>query len=95
MKSSHSQRWDLVAGGAASLIAIAGLLLSIALGNTTSIGFGHLHPETQKFMAVLAATFLILVVIKAGLRYRRTNQTGNSACGLSLKRLLHPPRRRG
>jgi len=88
MKSSHSQRWDLVVGGAASLIAVAGLLLSIVVGNTTSIGFGYLHPGTQKFMVVLAGMFLILVAIKAGIRHSGVRR---GACGLSVAR---PAKRR-
>lgn len=85
MKSSRSQRCDLVVGSLASLVAIAGLLLSIALGNTASVGFGDLPRETQKFMAVLAAIFLILIMIKAGIRYRGGCK---AACAWSIERLL-------
>ena len=83
MKSSRAQRWDLVVGAFASLVAIAGLLLSIALGNTASVGFGFLHPDTQKFMAALAGVFLVLVAIKAGIRYRSESQ---AVCAWSVER---------
>ncbi len=75
MKSSRSQRWDLVVGGMASLVAISGLGLSIAVGNTTAVGFGHVQRETQNFLAMLAAMFLVLIAIKAGLRYRKWCQS--------------------
>ncbi len=74
----------------ASLIAIAGFLLSIALKNTASIGFGFLHVESQKFMAVVAGTFLILVAIKSSVRYRRGR---GAVCVWSLERLLKHRRR--
>ena len=78
---SRAQRWDVVIGALASLIAIVGLLLSLALGNTWSIGFGYLRPETQKFMAVLAGIFLVLVAIKTSVRYRQ-------GCRWNLEQLL-------
>lgn len=91
MKSSGSQRWDLLVGVLASLVAISGLGFSIAVGNTASIGFGHVNRETQSFLAVLAAMFLILVAIKGGLRYRKRRQ---AIRGWSIERLLNPPKRR-
>ena len=91
MKSSSAQRWDVVIGAVASVIAITGLALSISLGNTTSIGFGSLNSETQKFMAVLAGMFLVLVGIKAGLRYSSKCQ---GLCGWRIERLLRRARRR-
>lgn len=75
MKSTRVQRWDLAVGALASLTAVAGLLVSIRLGNTASLGLGTFHRASQEFMAGLAAMFLILVAIKAGLRYRRTRQS--------------------
>jgi len=92
---SRVQRWDLVVGGFASLIAVAGLLISITLGNTSSLGLGDFNRDAQQFMAMLAAMFLTHVAVKAGLRYRRTRQTDHSTCGWSFERLLNPPRRRG
>jgi len=90
MKSSRTQRWDLVVGCLASLVAIAGLGVSIAVGNSASVGFGHVQRETQRFLAVLAAMFLMLIAIKAGLRYRKGCQAG---CGWSIERMLNRPRR--
>lgn len=78
---SRVQRWDLVVGACASLIAVAGLLLSVSLGNNVSLGFGNFHRDIQELLAVLAAMFLILVAIKAGLRYRTGANV--SATGLS------------
>jgi hypothetical protein len=72
---SRVQRWDLMIGTLASLVAIAGLLLNLAIGNTASVGFGVLSRETQKFMTVLAALFLSLVAIKAGIRYHSRERT--------------------
>ena len=71
MKAPRARRWDLVVGGAASLVAISGISLSITVGNTTSVGFGNLNGETQKFLVVLAGIFLILIAIKAVFRYRK------------------------
>lgn len=68
------KRWDVVVGLTASLVAIAGLLLSMALGNTGSLGFGHLSSKTQEFLISLASLFLFLVMIKALLRYCGRNQ---------------------
>lgn len=90
MKSSSVRRWDLVVGALASLIAVAGFLLSISLGNTATVGFGFLAPESQKFMLILAAVFLILVAIKAAIRFRCGDP---AACEGSLDRLLKRRRR--
>jgi len=87
-----AQRWDLVVGIVASLVAISALGLSIAVGNTASVGFGNVHRETQIFLAALAGMFLILVAIKAGMRYRKGCQ---ALCGLSIDRLLDRRRRHG
>jgi cytochrome c biogenesis protein CcdA len=91
---SRSQQWDLVIGAFASLIALAGILLSISLGNIASIGFGIVHRETQQFLAVIAGMFVILVAIKVALRYRCEHQI---RCGRTIDRLLqgrrdHPRR---
>ncbi|MBN9657065.1 MAG: hypothetical protein J0H49_02750 [Acidobacteria bacterium] len=91
MRSSRVKRWDLVVGVLASLVAISGLGLSIAVGNTASVGFGRVHRETQNFLAVLGATFLILIAIKTGLRYRKRSK---AACGWSVERMLNQPWRR-
>ena len=48
MKVARCYRWDLVVGGAAALIAIAGLGLSVALGNTETIAAGTITGETQR-----------------------------------------------
>lgn len=85
MKSSRAQRWDLVIGALASLVAVAGLLLSISLGNTASVGLGFLLPDTQKFMAALAGVFFVLVLIKAAIRYRGESQ---ALCAWSIERLI-------
>ena len=45
---SRVQRWDLVVGGFASLVAVGGLLLSITLGNTASLGLGDFHREHKR-----------------------------------------------
>ena len=92
---SGVQRWDLLVGGFASLIAVGGLLLSIKLGNTASLGLGDVHRDTQKFLATIAAMFLILIAIKAGLRFRRARQAGHGTCGWSFERLRSWPRHRG
>lgn len=92
MKSSGVQRWDLLVGALASLIAVGGVLLSIAVGNTESIGLGNVRRETQYFLATLSIVFFILVAIKAGLRYRSKCQT---ACTWSIDRLLNRPSRQG
>ncbi len=91
MKSSQSQRWDIVVGGAASLIAIAGLALSIAVENTASVGFGDVHRETQNVLVVIAGIFLILVAIKAGLRYGKGCY---GDCDWTVERLFIRSRRR-
>jgi hypothetical protein len=91
MKSSRTQRWDLVVGVGASLVAIFGFGLSMAIGNTTSVGFGNVQRETQNFLAVVAGMFLILVAIKAGFRYRSARQ---GVCGWSIERLIKRSRRR-
>jgi hypothetical protein len=93
MNALRPQRWDLVFGALASLVAIAGFLLSVRLGNTASLGLGNFHCDTQKFMAMLAAMFLILVAIKAGLRYRKTGRTSPTTCGWNFERMLNLRRR--
>ena len=70
MKAPRSARWDLVVGAIASLIAVIGLLLSLGTDNTSSLGGVAIDRETQKFLAAVAGTFLILIGIKAGLRFR-------------------------
>jgi hypothetical protein len=55
----------------ASLIALGGLLLSIAAGNTESIGFGVIDRDTQAALAWVAGAVLVLVFIKIGIRCRR------------------------
>jgi cytochrome c biogenesis protein CcdA len=94
MNASRPQRWDLVVGALASLVSIAGLVLSITLGNTDSLGFGNFHRDAQQFMAVLAAMVLILVAIKAGLRYRTVRKSAQTACAWRFGRLRKRPRRR-
>jgi hypothetical protein len=69
MGSSSSRRWDLLVGVLASLIALAGLVVSISLRNTITIG-GAIDLQFQETLAVLALLVLLLVVIKAALRYR-------------------------
>lgn len=82
MKSSRVQRWDLVVGAVASLISIAGLLLSVALGNTAAFAGASVDHKTQKFLVVLGGAFLLLVVIKTGVRCRRGNvQTCSRSLG--------------
>jgi hypothetical protein len=88
MKSS---RWDLLVGLAASCVAIAGLGLSIAVGNTTAIGFGNIRRETQEALGLLAGIFLILIAIKAGLR----SQISCQAFRGRIDGLLKRPSRRG
>ena len=83
MKVARSDRWDLVVGVAAAVIAIAGLGLSVALGNTETIAAGTIASETQRSLLVLAAVFLLLVLVKAGIRYRRFLST---TCPWSLER---------
>jgi hypothetical protein len=83
MKVARCYRWDLVVGGAAAVIAIAGLGLSVALGNTETIAAGTIASETQRALLVLAGVFLLLVLIKAGIRYRGVLST---ACPGSLER---------
>jgi hypothetical protein len=68
MGSSPTRRWDLIDGVFASLIALAGLGISISLRNTTSLG-GAIDSDFQKTLAALAVVFLLLVLIKAGRRY--------------------------
>ena len=82
MKASSAQRWDLAVGGIACLIAVAGLLLSIALGNTKALPGVVVDSETQKMLAVPAAIFLLLVLVKAGVRFRRGSL---AACAPSTK----------
>lgn len=91
MKSSKSQRWDIAVGGAASVIAIAGLAWSIAVENTASVGFGVVHRETQNILVVIAGIFLILVAIKAGLRYGKRCY---GDCDWAVERLFKRSRRR-
>ena len=67
------QRWDLVRGALASMVAVAGLLLSVRLGNTHAAIFGFLDRPTQVFLAVLAAFLGIMVAVKTQLRYSRTD----------------------
>ena len=87
MKSSRAQRWDLVIGALASLVAVAGLLLSLAVGNTKSIGVGSITLETQRFMLWLAVVSLMLVGIKFGMRYR-----DGGACRLNIRRWFNANR---
>ncbi len=54
----------------ASIIALGGLLLSIAVGNTESIGFGAIDRHTQAALAWVAGVVLVLVFIKIGIRCR-------------------------
>ena len=54
----------------ASLIALGGLLLSIAAGNTESIGFGVIDRHMQAALAWVAGVVLVLVFIKIGIRCR-------------------------
>ncbi|MBX7135093.1 MAG: hypothetical protein K1X67_20700 [Fimbriimonadaceae bacterium] len=68
MSRARIRRWDLVVGALASLIALAGLVVSIALRNTTSVG-GSIDLASQKTLAALAGMFLTLVLVKAGIRY--------------------------
>lgn len=82
---SRVQRWDLVVGAMASLVAVAGLLLSLAVGNRASVGFGELRPELQMLLLSLGAVFLILVAIKAAMRYRRS---GQAVCASSIDVLM-------
>ena len=71
MKARPIRRWDLAMGVFASLIALGGLLLSIAAGNTESIGFGVIDRDTQAALAWVAGAVLVLVFIKIGIRCRR------------------------
>ena len=73
MKVARSDRWDLVVGGAAAVIALASLCLSIALGNTETIAAGTIASETQRALLVLAGVFLLLVLVKAAIRYQRSD----------------------
>jgi hypothetical protein len=70
MEAARKRKWDIAIGAAASVIALAGLGVSITVGNTESAGLGDIDPRTQKQLAAVAATFLILVAIKAGIRFR-------------------------
>lgn len=83
MKVARSDRWDLVVGGAAAVIALAGLVLSIAIGNTETIAAGTITSETQRSLLVLAGVFFLLVLVKAGIRYRNSSAR---ACPSSLER---------
>lgn len=89
MKSSRLPRWDLVIGALASLVAVSGFLFSLAVGNTATVGFGTVHLGTQKFMAVLAGVFLLLLIIKTAIRYRPSCQ---ATCVWSLERFLRGSR---
>jgi hypothetical protein len=70
MDSARNRKWDVAVGAAASLIALAGLGLSVTFGNTEAAGLGHIDSTTQKQLAAVAGAFLILVAIKAGIRFR-------------------------
>jgi hypothetical protein len=52
------------------VIAIVGLLLSVVAGNTMSAGFDITDLDTQMALAWLAGVFAVLVLVKAGIRYR-------------------------
>jgi hypothetical protein len=69
-KTRSVRRWDLLLGASASAVAIVGLLLNISAGNTDSAGFGSVDRETQKTLAGLAGVFLVLVLVKTGIRFR-------------------------
>ena len=58
-------------GASASVIAIGGLLLNIAAGNTNSVGFGVIDHRTQAGLAWVAGAVLVLVFIKIGIRCGR------------------------
>lgn len=74
------QRWDLVLGLVASAIAVAGLLLSVVLGNTRAAIFGFLDQRTQLFLAVLAALLGILVLVKTQVRSSRHRSETERGC---------------
>jgi hypothetical protein len=80
MGSSPRLRWDLLVGLLASLIAMAGLGISISLRNTASIG-GAIDLQVQRTLAMLALQLLLLVLIKAGLRYRGDVKTYRRGLG--------------
>ena len=85
MKASQRQRWDLVVGALASVIAIMGLLLSVGAGNTMSAGFGVIDLDTQKALAWLAGVFASLMLVKTGIRYRDGIA---AACSMSFQRWI-------
>ena len=85
MRADRKRRWDLMVGVAAALVAMAGLLLSLQFGNTWAVGIGVIDRETQKTLLALAAIFLTLIGIKAGLRF---TVVFSKACPTSLERLL-------
>ena len=69
----------------ASLVAVAGLLRSLAVGNESSLGLGAVDLETQRFMAVLAGMVFVLIGIKAGLRFGMVRQ---NTCEWTVGRIL-------
>ena len=76
-------------GFAAAVISVAGLLLSLGLGNTRSAVIGLIDAETQKGLLAVATMVLVLVVVKAGVRY---GALFSMASPTSLKRLRRRPR---
>lgn len=74
------QRWDLAVGVVASAIAVAGLLLSVVLGNTRAAIFGSFDQRTQLFLAALAALFGILVLVKTQVRSSRHRSQTERGC---------------
>jgi hypothetical protein len=72
MRVGSKRRWDLFVGFAAAVISVAGLLLSLGLGNSRSAVIGVIDAETQKGLLAVATMLLVLVVIKAGIRYWRS-----------------------
>lgn len=85
VNAERKRRWDLVVGAAAATVAVAGLLLSINLGNTQAAVVRFVDLETQKALVLFAAVVLILVGLKAAIRYRGA---ASRACPMSLERLL-------
>jgi hypothetical protein len=55
------QRWDLILGAAASIIAILGLSVSRSGGNSLILGDFAFSRELQGALRALGTTFLLLV----------------------------------